>query len=230
MAKKKKKQQTDKFYEAEQKMGLEARNFFEKNSKIIAGITIGVLLLIALGYGYKQLIQGPKEVKAQDLMIKAQQYFEKDSFQLALNGDGVSYGFKDITTKYSGTKAGNGAKLYAGISALHIGEYDNAVKYLESFNTKDNILNARKQGCIGDAKAELGDLSAAASFYQKAIKADEKNEITTPFYLYKLAQAQIALGQKEQAIETFETLIDQFQDIHESFDAEKELAKLQASN
>jgi|SRR5690554_5513830 len=229
MAKKKKDKQTDKFYEAEQKMGLEARNFFEKNGKIIAGLTIGVLLLIILGYGYKQFIKAPKEVKAQDLMIKAQQYFEKDSFQLALNGDGVSYGFKDISQKYSGTKAGNGAKLYAGISALHIGEYEEAINYLESFKTKDNILNARKMGCIGDAKAELGDLPSAISFYQKAIKADENNDITTPFYLYKLSQAQIASEQKEDAIETLKTLIDQFHDIHENFDAEKELAKLQAS-
>ncbi len=232
MAKKSKKgrKQTDKFYEAEQRIEAEARNFFEENSKIITGITAGILALIILGYGYKQFITVPKEVKAQDMMIKAQQYFEKDSFNLALNGDGVAFGFKDVAVKYSGTKAGNGAKLYAGISALHIGEYDLAVKYLESVKTDDPILKSRKYGCIGDAKAELGDLNAAADNYQKALSANTNNEITAPFYLYKLAKAYLAVGKNDKAIEALQTLTEQFDEAMESADAEKELAKLQAGN
>src|SRR5690606_13626365 len=115
-----------------------------------------------------QMIAAPKESKAQTQMIRAQQYFEIDSFNLALNGDGVSQGFKDIVSQYGGTKAGNGAKLYAGISALQTSDFKGALEYLESFNTDDPMLNARKYGCIGDAHAELNDMVAAESNYQKA--------------------------------------------------------------
>lgn len=231
MAKKRKKaqDQTDKFFEAEKRIELEARNFFDRNGKIITGITAGIFALIALGYGYKQLVKIPKEIKAQDMMVQAQHYFEQDSFNLALNGDGVTYGFKEVINKYSGTNAGNGARLYAGISSLHLGEYENAISYLEKFKTDDNILNARKNGMIGDAKAELGDLNSAISYYSKAVQVDEHNIITAPFYLYKLAMAQNARDQTSKAVETLEKLVSQFPGEHEIFDAEKELARLQAS-
>lgn len=223
------KNETDKFFEAEQAAERKARSFFEKNSKIIAGATIGLLVLVIGGYGYKQLIAAPKESKAQSQMIRAQQYFEKDSFNLALNGDGVALGFKEIVSKYSGTNAGNGAKLYAGISALHTGDYEGAIKYLEGFSTDDPLLNARKYGCIGDAKSELNDMVTAADFYQKAVNAAPENSITAPFYLYRLAKAQVVNNKPEEAIKSLQTLTDQFQGTQESANAEKELAKIQAS-
>lgn len=222
------KNETDKFYEAEQIVEKKARNFFEKNSKIIAGATIGLILVIIGGYGYKQLILAPKESKAQTIMITAQQYFEVDSFNLALNGDSVSLGFKAIADQYSGTKAGNGAKLYAGISALHTGDFEGAIKFLESFSTDDALLNARKYGCIGDAKSELNDMTAAADFYQKAVNADPENIISAPFYLYRLAKAQIVNNKSEDAAKTLQTIVDKFEDTQEGALAVKELALLQA--
>ncbi|MCO5233480.1 MAG: tetratricopeptide repeat protein [Chitinophagales bacterium] len=224
------KKETDKFYEAEQIVEAKTRNFLERNSKIIAGSTIAILVLVILGYGYKQLISTPKENKAQTQMIRAQQYFEKDSFNLALNGDGVALGFKDIINKYSSTKAGNGAKLYAGISALHVGSYEEAIKYLESFSTDDALLNSRKYGCIGDAKAELKDMKSAEENYQKAVDADKENEISAPFYLYKLAKVQIINKKTVEAAKTFQTLIDNFPTSIEGSTAERELAQLNASN
>lgn len=221
--------ETDKFFEAEQAVEKKARGFFEKNSKIIAGATIGLLVLIIGGYGYKQLIAAPKESKAQSQMIRAQQYFEKDSFNLALNGDNVALGFKAIISQYSGTKAANGAKLYAGISALHTGDFEGAIKYLEGFSTDDALLNARKYGCIGDAKAELNDMVTAAAMYQKAVDVDAQNAITAPFYLYRLAKAQVINKKPEEAIKALQTIADNFPTSAEGSVAEKELALIQAS-
>lgn len=223
------KKDTDKIYEAELRVEAKARGFFEKNSKIIAGITVGFLVLVVLGYGYMQMIAAPKESKAQTQMIRAQQYFEIDSFNLALNGDGVSQGFKDIVSQYGGTKAGNGAKLYAGISALQTSDFKGALEYLESFNTDDPMLNARKYGCIGDAHAELNDMVAAESNYQKALDADVENSITAPFYLYKLAKTQVVNKKTDDAIKNLEALAEQFPTSPEGTIAQIDLAKLQAS-
>ncbi|MCO5230282.1 MAG: tetratricopeptide repeat protein [Chitinophagales bacterium] len=223
------KKETDKFYEAEQIVEAKTRSFFERNSKIITGATILVLALVILGYGYKQLIAVPKENKAQVQMIKAQQYFEKDSFNLALNGDGVALGFKDIISKFGSTKAGNGAKLYAGISALQVGSYEEAVKYLEDFSSEDALLNARKYGCIGDAKAELKDMKSAEENYQKAVNANAENEITAPFYLYKLAKVQIINKKVDEAVKSYNTLIENFPTTLEGSAAERELAQMEAS-
>lgn len=208
---------------------VKARSFFEKNSKLIAGAAIGAIVVVLGGYGYKQLVVAPKETKAQNAMIDAQHYFERDSFNLALNGDGSFIGFKEVLDKYSGTNAANGAKLYAGVSALHVGDFEAAIKYLEGFSTDDPILSARKYGCIGDAKAELNDLSAAADFYKKAVDAAPDNEITAPSYLYKLAKVLVATNKLEEAEKTYNTLVDNFNQTQEGVNGEKELAKLQAS-
>lgn len=222
------KKSTDKIYEAEQRVEEKARGFFEKNSKIIAGVTIAFLLLVVLGYGYKQMILAPKESKAQSQMIKAQQYFEMDSFNLALNGDGVSLGFKDIVNQYGSTKAGNGAKLYAGISALQSGEFKEALDFLQTFSTDDPMLNARKYGCIGDAHAELNDMAAAETNYKKALDADTENSITAPFYLYKLAKTQAINEKTDDAISNLETLTEKFPTSPEGTIAQIDLAELEA--
>ena len=50
----------------------------------------------------------------------AEIYFEKDSFNLALNGDLNSAGFIDIADDYSSTKTGKLANYYAGICYLNL--------------------------------------------------------------------------------------------------------------
>ena len=42
-------------------------------------------------------------------------------------------GFIDIADDYSSTKAGKLANYYAGLSYLYLGEFENAIDYLEDF-------------------------------------------------------------------------------------------------
>ena len=81
-----------------------ARQFWNKNSK---SVLYAVTLFVLIGAGfiiYKNLFVAPEEEKAADAVWKAQQYFQADSFRLALNGDGVNQGFLRVSSKYSGTK------------------------------------------------------------------------------------------------------------------------------
>ena len=65
---------------------------------------------------YKNLYAEPREEKAQAALFKGQEYFEQDAFEQALNGDSIGYtGFLKVADDYSGTKAANLAKAYAGI-------------------------------------------------------------------------------------------------------------------
>jgi tetratricopeptide (TPR) repeat protein len=117
-------------------------------------------------------------------MAGAQNYFQKDSFNLALNGDGNYSGFLDIIDDYGRTKPGKLARYYAGISYLHLGKYKEAIEYLEDFKTDDPLLQPVKIGATGDAYAELGNKEKALKLYLEA--ADEnKNTFTTPIYYLK---------------------------------------------
>src|ERR1035437_1481936 len=83
-----------------------AEIFFEKNSKIITiifGAAIVLALILLVTHRFYSL---PREAKAQSQIFTAEQYFQKDSFNLAINGESNYPGFLDIIDAYGGTKAG----------------------------------------------------------------------------------------------------------------------------
>ena len=117
-------------------------HFVEKNQKILT-IVIGALVVVVGGYlAFKALYVQPREKDASEQMFMAEQYFEKDSFNLAINGDGNYLGFLDIVDDYGSTKAANLANYYIGISYLHMGQYKEAIDYLDDFEPQD-LLFAR---------------------------------------------------------------------------------------
>jgi tetratricopeptide (TPR) repeat protein len=204
------------------------QDFLDQYKKPVGGAVLGIFVAVLLGWGYMAFIKKPKEKNAQVQIIRAQQYFEMDSFNLALNGDGQYLGFEAIIDQFGGTKAGMGARLYAGISALNTGDFQKAVDHLDRFKTSDALLNARKYGCLADAYAELDNMDAALSNYQKAVKAAPDNEIVTPVYLLRLAKVQEIQGKNEDAIASYKQLSDNFPESMEGKAAEKELARLEA--
>ena len=69
--------------------------FLLKNKKSIIGAIVAIIVVAAGIVMYKNLYAEPREEKAQAALFKGQEYFEADLYDLALNGDSVSYkGFK----------------------------------------------------------------------------------------------------------------------------------------
>ena len=81
--------------------------------------------------------------------------FEKDSLELALNGNGLSIGFLDIIDEYGSTKAANLANYYTGLCYLNLGQPADAIGYLDNFKGSDPVLSILAKGAIGDAFANL---------------------------------------------------------------------------
>jgi tetratricopeptide (TPR) repeat protein len=138
-------------------------------------------------------------------MFMAENYFEKDSFNLAINGDGNYLGFLDIIDDYGMTKSANRAKYYTGISYLHLGQYEDAIDYLKKFKTDDLLLAPVKAGAIGDAMLELGKTDDALKQYQKAYSETE-NELTTPVYKMKAANLLESLNKLDEALKLYEEI------------------------
>ena len=70
--------------------------FIEDNKKVLSVVILGAIIVIGGYFGYKKLIIAPMEIEAQSDMFMAEKYFEQDSLQLAINGDGLNYGFINI--------------------------------------------------------------------------------------------------------------------------------------
>jgi len=186
----------------------------------IFGIIFGIIIVV-LGYlGYQSLILNPKIDEANTEIFQAQDFFEKgladedlrDSlFQNALNGANGKYGFLDIIDNYGGTPAANLATYSSGMIYLHLGEFELAIDFLEDFDSSDPLLSPLALGGIGDAFAELEQLSSALNYYQKALSFSD-NKITYPRYLRKAGLVALYLGDKKTAKSYFTILKDEFSD------------------
>ncbi|GAE18310.1 TPR domain protein [Bacteroides pyogenes DSM 20611 = JCM 6294] len=115
--------------------------FLIKYKKAIIGGVAAIVIIVAGIIMYKNLYAEPREEKAQAALFKGQEYFEQDAYDQALNGDSIGFtGFLRVADEYSGTKAANLAKGYAGICYAQLGKYDEAIKMLDSFNGKDQMV------------------------------------------------------------------------------------------
>lgn len=201
--------------------------FIEKNKKILS-ITVGSIVAIILIYvGYKKFYIAPLEEEAKSAIFMAEKYFEKDSFNLALNGDSINLGFIAIADEYSITQTGNLAKYYAGICYLRLGEYEKAIEYLKKFSCDDHMLKPISIGALGDAYMELGKTEEAIKYYMKAAES-VKNNFTTPIYLMKAALAYEDIQQYDKAIDIYKRLKTEFIRTNEGREAEKYLSRLLA--
>jgi tetratricopeptide (TPR) repeat protein len=205
-----------------------AERFFETNSKIISivfGVAVVIALILLATHRYYSL---PREAKAKEQLFTAEQYFEKDSFKLALNGDGNFPGFLDIIHDYSSTAAGNLAQYYAGVSNLHIGKYKDAISYLEDFKTNDLLLGPVSIGAQGDAYSELGEKEKAVKLYLEAAKLNS-NAFTSPLYFLKAGNTYEALGTKDKALETYQIIKEKYSESEQGRIIDKYIARLAAN-
>lgn len=153
--------------------------FFEKNKKVISGVIIAIIIVVAGVLCYNQFIGGPRQDKASTALARGQEYFNADQFDKALNGDGAGYvGFVKIADDYSSTDAGNLANLYAGLCYANLGKWQDAVKYLEDFSPKgDAMVSPAAIEALGNAYAHVGQVDKAISTLKEAAsKADDKAE------------------------------------------------------
>ncbi len=176
---------------AEKETGIDLTRFelWIDNNKQLLSYIVGGLFVVVVGYlGFTKLYLGPKETEAQNQMFVAQKNFEKDSLNLALNGD-VNYpGFLKIIDDYKWTKAANLAHYYAGIIYLKQGKFEDAIKQLKDFNGKDKMVSGMALGAIGDAYSELNQMDNAVEYYKKAAYNNE-NDMLTPLFLKKAGMA-----------------------------------------
>ncbi len=199
--------------------------FLKKNTRIIAGI-LGLALLVIAGILFYQINKANQNETAQSEMFQAVYYFEQDSVDLALNGDGVNPGFLSIIEDYSGTAASNLANFYVGSIYLSQGEFQNAIDHLEEFSADDYFVQAKAYSLIGDANVELDNFDQAIRAYSKAVNHKE-NKFFTPVYLNKLAIAYEEAGQIEKAIETYDRIETEYFDSYEYTAARKHKARLE---
>ncbi|MCS3130590.1 tetratricopeptide repeat protein [Bacteroides ovatus] len=202
--------------------------FLIKYKNAIIGGVVAVIIIVAGFIMYKNLYAEPREEKAQAALFKGQEYFEQDAFEQALNGDSIGYtGFLKVADDYNGTKAANLAKAYAGICYAQLGKYEEAVKMLDSFNGKDQMVAPAILGAAGNCYAQLSQLDKAAStLLSAADKAD--NNTLSPIFLIQAGEILVKQGKYDDAVNAYTKIKDKYFQSYQAMDIDKyiEQAKL----
>ncbi len=200
--------------------------FIEDNQKWIVRVVTAILVIVVIFIGVKRFYLNPLEEEAHGQMFVAEQYFEIDSFNLALYGDGNYSGFLQIIDDYGITKASNLAQYYAGISFLRTGQYEDAIDYLQKFKAKDKMVAPIATGAIGDAYIELGETREGLEHYLKAVELSD-NKFTTPMYLMKAGLVYEDLGEYRKALELYERIRRDYPEFSRSNNIEKYITRSQ---
>ena len=198
--------------------------FIEDNQKVLTYIVLGIIVVIAGYLGTKRFIIGPKEKEAQAQIFMAESYFEKDSFNLALNGDGNYLGVLDIIDNYKITKTANLARYYAGISYLRLGEYEKAIDYLQDFKSNDDMIEPIATGAIGDAYVEMDNYGKAVQYYLDAANSAE-NQLLTPLYLQKAGELLEKQDKPSEALKHYKRIKSDYPDSNEGRQIDKYIAR-----
>jgi tetratricopeptide (TPR) repeat protein len=211
-----------------------SEQFIEKNKNILVYGTIGLFALVLVILGYNKYIRIPNQEEAYNKIWHAEQYFAKDSFNLALNGDGVNPGFIEIIDDFGSTPSGNLAQYYAGICYFNLAQnqeaeaakanFESALEYLEDFSSDDLNIMPMALGVMGDCQMELGDMEKAVAKYEDAARHND-NEFMTPLYLKKAGITYSVMGKHDKALQLFEEIKTKYFRSFEYSDIKKYIAR-----
>lgn len=200
-----------------------SEDFVKKNKSKLLGVFAAIAAIVVAGFLYYNH-RSTQNAEAQEAMFQAVYYFEADSLNKALNGDGQYDGLLKIADEYSGTDAGNLANFYAGVALLKQGKFAEAQNYLEDFSSDDYLMQARAYSLTADALSEQGKYKEAADMYKKA--ADHNaNEYFSPQYLMKAGVAYEAANNFSAAAEAYNKIVKDYVASAEVNDAKKYKAR-----
>ena len=201
--------------------------FFVKHKNAIIGAVAGIIIVVGGIYAYNNFVAKPNAEKASTLLAQGQNYFANGDYDLALNGDNRGYtGFLKIADKYSSTKAGNLARLYAGISIAQKGDAESAVKYLEKFSTSsDQMISPAALGALGNSYAKIGQVDKAIATLKKAAEKADNNTLS-PIYLVQAGQLLESQNKPEEAKKLYEEVKTKYNKSAEYYTIDKYIERV----
>jgi len=183
----------------------EIKSQFKTNKKLrmITFAIIGLIVLIVGYFLYRQFVVQPKNEKSQDAYWVGMNYAAKDSTDAAIDE------LKSVVKKYDGYTGGENAQFLLGSQLMKKGEFKKALEALEGVNVNDTYVSAMAIGMQGDCYSELGDYKKAVEKYVKASEKN-KNDLTTPMYLFKAGLNAEELKDFEAATTFYQTIKDDY--------------------
>ncbi len=187
-------------------------SFLKRNKTAVIAASLVFLLVVGGGIFYFFYSQA-QEAEAQELLVHAEQSFQRGDFETALWGDDerLRVGLIDIINNFGRTSAGNIARYYAAVAEAELGNYDEALRYIERFDPPRGILGVGPISFHAVVLSNVGEYSKAADVFEKAAEWDI-NEATTPQNLFNAAQAAMEADEIARASRLVSRILDEYED------------------
>ncbi len=182
------------------------------NRKIVSGALTGLVIAVIVVIAYMNNVRSNNNKAATELS-QVIGVFRGGAYQVAIKGDPTHNmpGLRSIVENYGGSNAGESAKIYLADCYYYLGDYDNAMKYFESYDGSDKFLQASAYAGMAEVYEIRKEYPKAAEYYERAAATDSKNFLT-PEYLVGAARNYIKSGKKEEAISLLKRVQKQFAD------------------
>ena len=200
---------------------LQAQGFWQKYQRPILMAVFAMVILVGGVYAYNEFIKKPKEQKAAEAIYRVEQFFGADSANLVLNGDGTSKGALYIIKTYDGTKAGNMAHYYAGISYMKLKDFNNAIKYLKDFSTDSKPVQMAAYTALGHAYAEAGKKDEAVDYYKKAGNTFKEDDFNSAENLFLAAALLETMNKNKEALDLYKEIKEKYPNTDKGFQIDK---------
>ena len=203
--------------------------FIQKNFKKIAARVVVLLVAILAAIGAKYYFEAQNK-KAAEALYPCEQLFMQGEFEKALNGDGQEIlGLVEVAKKYSCTKSGNLAKLYAGLAYYNTDKAEEAEKYLDDFDGKDDeLLSPAAIGALGNVYAKQGKNDKAVETLKKAAKKAD-NSLLSPVFLVQAGEILESEGKSEEALKLYEEVKAHYRGSMQGQEIEKYIQRAKAA-
>jgi predicted negative regulator of RcsB-dependent stress response len=182
------------------------KNSFKENKNVrLATIAIGGVVVLAIGYlAYRSFIFKPAELKSMEGGYIGLNYAAMDSTDLAIEE------LAPFAKKYDGKKGGEVAQFVLARQLMAKGEFQKALNNLSDVDVEDTYIRIHATGLQGDCYSEMKKWDDAVDMYKKASEMD-KNDYTTPLYLFKAALlTELKLENPAAAAEMYKEIEDNY--------------------
>ena len=183
---------------------------FLKYQKQIIGAVVALVVIAAGCILYHNYVAVPNSLKASTALAKGQEYFASEQYDKALNGDSIGFvGFAKLASELGGD-AGNLANLYAGLCYAQLDKWQEAVNFIEKFDSKDDqMISPAALGALGNAYANLNQLDKAVQTLKKAADQADNNSLS-PTFLVQAGEILESQGKKDEALKLYQTVKEKY--------------------
>lgn len=201
--------------------GLEQK--VQNNQKMIIWACVGVAALVCIVLLYVYAFHQPRIEAGNNAIGQA------DTELMAGNDSVALMQYKEVAENYGGDAA-NRAALNAAILLYQNKKYEEAIKYLQKYDTKESVIGAGACSLEGDCYVNLKKYKEALSCFRKAVDESDANPAYTPFFMMKEATVLHEMKDYKAEADVYARIIKEFPSYGEAnrIDVEKYLERAKA--